>query len=157
MRAVAQPVTFACFFAIVFSFPKWESYSSSHRKIVSVLLTKSSESAFWVCFAASWYRGSEYSEQPKWPHQLPSLELPSASQHQAATALYLCFILIYFVSPLAKCVWRYQESLRELILWFWECQKIFSIWINLLLHFMPFRLIKGFMGMLLFQIVEKPV
>lgn len=28
---------------------------------------------------------------------------------------HLCLILIYFVYPLAKCVLRYQKSLRELI------------------------------------------
>ena len=48
-------------------------------------------------------------------------ELHSASKHQAPRVncvwKYLCFILIYFVHPLAKWVLRYQKSLREVTFW----------------------------------------
>lgn len=70
-----------------------------------------------VCFAANHYRGHGYSEQQEWPHQAPSSGLYSASQHQATIALscvceHHCFILAYFGHPLARCVLRYQKSLR---------------------------------------------
>ena len=54
----------------------------------------------------------------------------SASQQQAARALkcvceHLCFILIYFVHELARCVLRYQKNLKEAIFGIWECSKCF--------------------------------
>ncbi|EPY73163.1 mitochondrial folate transporter/carrier [Camelus ferus] len=54
-----------------------------------------------------------YHQQREWQHQLLSWELHSASQHQAAIALncvceHLCFIWIYFVHPLARCVLSYN-------------------------------------------------
>lgn len=62
-------------------------------------------------------------------------ELRSASCHQAATALncgceHLCFILIYFVYLLERCVLRYQKSLREVIFCGLGMLKNFSISIN---------------------------
>lgn len=52
--------------------------------------------------------------------QTPSPELHSAAQPQAAVALsrvyeHLCFISIYFMHLLARCVLRYQKSLRGVI------------------------------------------
>ena len=43
---------------------------------------------------------------------------------------HLCFISIYFVHLLARCVLRYQKSLREVILGVWERSTIFSIEMN---------------------------
>jgi len=62
--------------------------------------------------------------------QLLPRELHSASQGQATIVLncvceHLCFISIYFVRPLARCVLMYQKSLKEVILGVWKCSKNF--------------------------------
>ena len=69
--------------------------------------------------------------------QLLLWKIYSASQHQAAIALncvceHLCFISVYFVYLLVRCV------LEEL-----------------LLHFTSLQLMKGFIGMLYFQIAKE--
>ena len=71
--------------------------------------------------------------------QLLPWKLDGASQHHVATALkcvceYLCFISIYFVYPLARCVLR-----------------------KLLLRFVPFQLRKCLIGTLCFWIAGPPV
>lgn len=62
------------------------------------------------------------------PTKILSQELNSASQHQVTRTLnciceHLCFISIYFVLPLARCVLR-----------------------QLFLHFIPYKLMKIFIG-----------
>lgn len=76
-------------------------------------------------------------------------------QQQAIIALncildHLCFIAIYFVRLLTRCVQRYQKSLREAI--FWGLGTLKKIQCKLLLHLMPFWLTKG-IGMLYFWIM----
>jgi len=55
------------------------------------------------------------------PTKLLPWELHSASQHHTARVLtcvyeHWCFLSIYSVHPLARCVLRHQKSLREVIL-----------------------------------------
>lgn len=85
----------------------------------SLLLEKLKRENHVVCFAGSPYRGSTSCpgrETP--PAQLLPRETHSASQHSAAIALncvgkHLCFISIYFVHLLERCVLRYWKSLRS--------------------------------------------
>lgn len=89
------------------------------------------QTAFGICFAVSLL---EMQHSP-WtarvaPFKLLTRELHLASQHQTATALncvceHLCFILIYFVHLLARCVLRYQKSLERLFFGVWECSQFF--------------------------------
>lgn len=45
------------------------------------------KTAFSVCFAKSWYRGSLHPKQKGWHHQAPSLELGEGSQHLSISTL----------------------------------------------------------------------
>ena len=78
-------------------------------------------------------------EQGEWHHQALPQGLHSASQHHTTLILncvceHLCSISVYFVHLFARCVLRY-----------------------LLLCFMPFQLMKAFIGTLHFQRARKPV
>ena len=81
-----------------------------------------------ICFTVNPYRGNLSRESS--PAQLLLPKLHSAFQHQATRALnciceHLCFISIYFVHLLARCVLRYQKSLGEVIFGVWERWKLF--------------------------------
>jgi len=77
----------------------------------------------------------ERQQAPSYVRMAPPSSFPgtyTASQHQASTALncvckYLCFILIYVVQTLAKCVRRHQKSLKEAMFWFRNTQKFFHV------------------------------
>jgi len=86
-------------------------------------------------------------------------KLCSASQRQAAIALNrVCEHLgFHFVHPLARCVLRYQKSLREVTFWVCECSKILSYKLMITASYVtPFWLMKVFIGMLSFWIAGKP-
>lgn len=79
--------------------------------------------AFSVCFAMSLHGGNARPEHwgKSGPTELLPQEIHSTSQYPVARALnyvceHLCFVLIYSVHPLARCVLRYQRRLREVIL-----------------------------------------
>lgn len=67
-------------------------------------------------------------QQLEWRHQAPSPGTApniSAARSLAFGTVWvdLRFILIYFVHSLARCVLRYQKSLRGVIFWFGEHAK----------------------------------
>jgi len=111
------------------------SYEHVHQPLVFGNWKKSKENfcfykerqkakiAFSVCFAMSHYGGSARPEHrgKSGPIELLPQEIHSTSQYPVARALncvceHLCFVLIYSVHPLARCVLRYQKSLKEVIL-----------------------------------------
>ena len=70
-------------------------------------------------------------KQDRPPPPAPSPEQPSASQRPAARALnFVCehpgSISTHSVCPMARCVLRYQKSLRQVISGVWECSQFFS-------------------------------
>jgi len=75
------------------------------------------ETAFSVCLAVSRVGGRTHSNSERGaPQRLPR-ELHSASQPPAPRALncvceHVCFLLVCSVHPLARCVLRYQKSLK---------------------------------------------
>lgn len=82
----------------------------------------------------------------------------TTSQRSAIRALNgicerLCCISIYFVFPLARCILRYEKSLREVIFLGLGTHKYFSIYItgNSFPDFMPLPLRKIFTGILYFR------
>lgn len=78
-----------------------------------------------ACFAVSHYRGSTHPEKSG-PTKILPWELHSASSHQSFELCeHLCFILIYSVHLLARCVLLYQKSQREVIFWFQGHSKLF--------------------------------
>lgn len=56
-------------------------FRSLHYTVLLLWKIAKSETAVSICFTASWYRGSVHPEQLEWNHQVPSLELHSASSH----------------------------------------------------------------------------
>ena len=109
--------------------PVFTNWMKSEEDFCFYKKRRKAKIAFRVCFAAACVQAAD-TEQWEWRHQTPSLG--TASQHQAARVLncvceHQCFISIYFVHPLARCVLR-----------------------PLLLQFMPFLLVEVFIGGMLY-------
>lgn len=80
----------------------------------------------WVCC----YRGSTWPKQLMWPHHVPSSEniLSISVSSIAFNHVFegLCFISIYFVHLLARCIIKYQNTPRDYFL-DWRILSNFSI------------------------------
>lgn len=103
----------------VLIFTNWKR---SRKNLCFYEKRRKAKRAFGVRFAASPYRGSVHPSSESGPSKLLPQELYSASQYQAIRALkcvceHLCFISIYCVHPLARCVLMYQKCLREQVNW----------------------------------------
>jgi len=99
-------------------------------------------------------------QQLEWRHQASSpgtaLNISAARCLGFETVwVDLCFISIYFVHSLARCVLRYQKNLREVIFGVWECSKNFPYKLMVAassLHAILIFTRKGLIGTLYFQI-----
>lgn len=104
-------------------FPAFQKFALCHFAFTKLVLLfanrKKSEEAFFIltrsgkpkqcseCFSVNCYRVY---------HPASSLGPYSASTHHSfEICAHLCLISIYFVKLLARCVLRYQKSLRDLI------------------------------------------
>ena len=99
------------------------------KRIFAFVKRQKAEIALRICFAVSLYGDSVRSEQLVVP---PSSFPGNHTQHQADRALNcvserLCFISVYFVHPLARCVLKHHKSLRGVLFWVWEGSKLFHI------------------------------
>lgn len=73
---------------------------------------------FSICFCRTGPEAACNRGHHEWPHQAPSQGITLRISASAATALkcvreHQCLISIYFVHQLARCILRYQKSLRD--------------------------------------------
>lgn len=111
-KKAPRPLCFSGGLPLVSVFGKWQIW----RGFLLLWKKTKSQNGFQCSFD-----GELLQRQPR-PHRFPSLDALCASQHQATTALprvyeHARFTSIYLMYPLARCVLRYQENLKELIFW----------------------------------------
>lgn len=104
----------------------WRGYSLLQKKAKEVKIV------FSTCFTVSCYRGSTtpwavrvVPPSPFLGNCTQQLSIKSPELWTMSERKHLCFISIYVLHVLARCVLKYQKSLRKVIFDIWECSKNF--------------------------------
>lgn len=115
----------------------------------------------WACVEGAHILSSKHGTQGSFPGKHSA---SAFTAYQAAGALnyvceHLCFLSIYFVHLLTRCVQSYQKSLRDVFLEVWECWKLFpyKLMVTLLHHF-GLQILTGmlYLGMAGEPVIETP-